>query len=136
MKGRFVLRFSSDLVDRPLTYLLVKRFDIRLNILRGVITPGREGELLIEMEAGDEAIREGLEFLENEGVVVSPIDRRISWKEEDCVHCGACASTCPSGAIVLNRESWLLEFDADLCVACGLCTRTCPLGLFSLDFAL
>ena len=44
---------------------------------------------------------------------------------EDCVGCGACVDTCPSGALELGDEG-LAVVDADNCVDCGACIDTCP----------
>ncbi len=135
MKAKFILNFKPDMVDKPLTYLLIKEYDIKINILRGIITPGKEGRLLIEMIADDDAIEKGLEFLRNENVEVIPLQKKISLREDECVHCGACISVCPSGALEMNRENWMLVFTPEQCVACGLCKSACPLRLFKLDFA-
>lgn len=43
-----------------------------------------------------------------------------------CVLCGACARSCPSGAISLTEDAVLTE--ASLCMRCCACTRACPSG--------
>ena len=47
-------------------------------------------------------------------------------------HCGACASICPSVAILKDEAARKLEFSHVDCVACGLCAGVCPSG--ALDF--
>ena len=44
---------------------------------------------------------------------------------EDCVGCGACVDTCPSGALELGDDG-LAVVDAANCVDCGACIDTCP----------
>lgn len=44
----------------------------------------------------------------------------------DCVLCGECARSCPTGAISLTDD--LVETDTTLCLRCCACIRTCPTG--------
>ncbi len=48
-KRRMVLRFPADSVNEPITYTLIKEYDVIINILNADITHGKEGNLLIEM---------------------------------------------------------------------------------------
>ncbi len=41
-----------------------------------------------------------------------------------CVSCGACADTCPCGAIAEGDGKY--EINADVCVSCGACADQCP----------
>ena len=45
---------------------------------------------------------------------------------DDCVSCGACASTCPVGAIAEGDTKYVV--DADSCIDCGACEEGCPVG--------
>lgn len=46
----------------------------------------------------------------------------------DCVACGACADTCPEGAISIED---IAVIDAGKCVDCGACIDECPAGCIS-----
>lgn len=46
----------------------------------------------------------------------------IGWKEDLCVHCGACSAVCGQSAIKNGRE----DFFEELCVQCGKCVDVCP----------
>ena len=49
----------------------------------------------------------------------------ILYQSEQCTHCGACASVCPTGAARVD-DHHCLHFDRALCTACGLCVEQCP----------
>ncbi len=45
---------------------------------------------------------------------------------DECVSCGACASTCPVEAISAGDSKYVV--DADTCIDCGACEAVCPTG--------
>lgn len=45
---------------------------------------------------------------------------------DECINCGACASTCPTEAIKQGETK--CEVDAATCVDCGACEGACPTG--------
>ncbi len=46
--------------------------------------------------------------------------------KDACISCGACAGTCPVGAI--SEGDGKFEIDATMCVSCGACAGGCPVG--------
>ncbi len=54
----------------------------------------------------------------------------INIKNEDCVGCGACVSTCPFGALVLEDGKAKVT---DACTSCGACVESCPVGAIAAD---
>jgi len=48
---------------------------------------------------------------------------------DDCISCGACAATCPIGAISEGASHY--EIDPDACIDCGACAEGCPIGAIS-----
>ncbi len=134
MKERFILRFPPACSEKPITYYLIKDYDVKVNILRAEITPGKEGRLLIEVEGEEDNLKQGLDYLKNELVSAYPLSREITIKEQECVHCGLCTAVCFSGALEMDRERWELTFNPERCVACELCIKACPLRLINLHF--
>lgn len=46
-----------------------------------------------------------------------------------CLSCGACAGSCPVGAISEGDGQFVI--DADTCISCGSCAGSCPAGAIS-----
>lgn len=124
MTKKYILYFHQKATEKPITYMLVKKYDIRINIISAKIDAGEEGTLVLEMTGDrlDEAIR----FIEEEGVEISEMKEEITLDLERCVHCGACTAVCPTGALSMDRESFEVVLRPDQCVACGVCVRACP----------
>ncbi len=89
-KRRLVLRFPANTIEEPITYNLVKEYDIIVNILNADITHGKEGNLLVEMKGIRSNLDEALVYLESRNVEYSPVVKNILFNSELCVHCGAC----------------------------------------------
>ncbi len=134
VKKRLVLHFPADRVNEPITYVLIKEYDISINILNADITHGKEGNLLIEMRGEATRMDEALEYLKDRKVHISPVVKTILFNDEECIHCGACVSVCFPGALAMKDSNRKLKFSPDHCVACELCIKACPLQLFELNF--
>ena len=46
-----------------------------------------------------------------------------------CISCGACADTCPVGAIGQGADHY--EINAGACLDCGSCADACPMSAIS-----
>jgi len=134
MRKRYILTFPSETIDQPVTYKLIKDYDLEINILKASISAGEEGHLLIGIGGDQEKIRQALLYLESININYSPIEKQITFKSEQCVHCGSCTAVCFSGALIMNKDTWQMEFSPAKCTVCGLCTKACPLQLFDIDF--
>lgn len=134
IKKRFILNFPPDSGDKPFSYHLVKDYDIRINILKAEVYPGKRGSLLLELQGKKENIEQGVEYLRKQNIICESLEKRIHFEEEKCIDCGNCTAVCFAGALTMNRETWKLEFDKSQCVVCELCIPACPLHLFEIDF--
>lgn len=131
MKRKILLTFPSELTDLPITYELIKKYDLMINILKASIGYNTEGTLLIELEGTEDNISAGIKLLTEKGIQVDMYHTRIQWSKEECVHCGACTAVCPSRALSMNPAGWMLEFDEIRCLGCNLCVNSCPLRAIS-----
>jgi ferredoxin len=130
---RFVLTFPPDATGEPITYNLIKKFDIMVNIVRADVSPGKIGHLVMEMTAPAKVLKEGMEYIRQQKVECEPIDKKITCRDELCIHCGACSAVCFAGALTMGRHTAELSFEPEKCVVCELCLTACPLKLFSID---
>lgn len=135
IKKRYVLNFPADSGDKPLSYHLVRDYDIRINILKAEVYPGKRGSLLLELQGKRENIEMGVKYLTEHNVVCEPLEKRIHFQELKCIDCGNCTAVCFAGALTMDRVTWKLQFDKTQCVVCELCIPACPLHLFEIDFS-
>ncbi|MDZ7635645.1 MAG: NIL domain-containing protein [Bacteroidales bacterium] len=130
---RFVLTFPPEATGEPITYNLIRKYNIMVNIVKADVTPGHVGHLVMEMTAPAKVLKEGMEYMRQRNVECVPIDRTITYREDLCIHCGACSAVCFAGALTMNRKTAELSFEPEKCVVCELCLIACPLKLFSID---
>lgn len=130
------MTFPPELSEKPLTYYLVKDYDLAINILKAKITPGEEGKLVIEISHPDsmEKVQAGIEFLKSHGVHVEPVSKEIILNEAECINCGCCTAVCQSGALTMNQPDWKLQFDKDQCIVCEMCVNACPMRVIEVIF--
>jgi Fe-S-cluster-containing dehydrogenase component len=125
-KTKLVLSFPPSAVEEPITYHLIKDYGLKVNILRATIDPHKQGRMVVELTGDNSKLSRGLNYLERTGVVVEPLAQEIKHLEERCTSCTACVPICPTSALDVNRESWIVSYDAEKCVACLSCVDVCP----------
>jgi L-aspartate semialdehyde sulfurtransferase ferredoxin len=133
MKKRYIFKFPPEAVDLPITYTLIKDFDIKVNILNADLSSGKSGKLVMEVEAKNKVLENAITYVEKRNIQCNELKKQLSFKEEECIACGGCTAVCFSEALTLDRNSWLLKFNHEKCVVCGLCVKACPLQLFNLE---
>jgi Fe-S-cluster-containing dehydrogenase component len=133
-KKRVVLTFPHNLVDQPITYHLIKDYDLIINILSARVTPREEGKMVLEIEGEKESLDKGIKYLQKLGVKLQPLARDVKWYEERCTHCTACVPICPTNALILDRKTMKISFDSTKCIACELCLPVCPYHAIEIQF--
>ena len=66
------LTFPQDLIREPVTYNMAREFDLVPNIRRAKVTE-TVGELVLELEGTEENIEQGVRYLQDRGVQVTPV---------------------------------------------------------------
>jgi L-aspartate semialdehyde sulfurtransferase ferredoxin len=122
---KIVIRYSADIVEEPIIYALVKKYDLVFNILKARIFPRREGVIVLELTGTKENFDSGIRFLKEKGLKVESLSKSVSQNLDRCVHCGACTAFCPTGALYFDRENWKVIFDPERCNGCELCVTAC-----------
>jgi L-aspartate semialdehyde sulfurtransferase ferredoxin len=130
---RLILNFPEKIVTKPITYRLVKDYDLQFNILRAEITADVTGKILIEVMGSKNKIEEGIKFLEGEGISILEASRDITVDKEQCMDCGVCTSVCITQALILDKNNYQLIFDKDKCILCGFCKNCCPVNAIKLN---
>ena len=134
MKKKLALTFPKELVSEPITYRLIKDYDIVVNIIKAKITPYEEGRLDLEVSGDRDAINRGINYLVNVGVKVDPLIEEIRWNPERCNHCTVCVPLCPVGAFEVERKERTVSFNREKCIACGVCVQACPYRAIEICF--
>jgi len=124
-KLRVVLRFNEDVVEQPITYHLIADYGVQVNILRASIDPGKQGMMVVALSAKDDQIEKGLAYLDDMGVQVDPLAKEIQHLQDRCTSCTSCVPHCPTDALAVDRETWMVSFDPDKCIVCLSCLDAC-----------
>jgi len=132
-KKKIVLHFPEESIEKPLTYHLVKDFDLVPNILRAQIDEN-EGTLVMDLQGSLEQIDKAIDFLKEQHVSVQEALKDIIVDRDQCVDCGSCTGVCRPGALTMGPNDWRLNFDNEKCVFCELCINACPVRAIKVQF--
>ena len=127
IKRKIVLSFPERIVTKPITYKLVKEFDLEFNIIRAEITPDIEGKMVIELKGDKEQIENAIKYLIDIKVSVQEASKDILIDMDSCVDCGVCTSVCITQALGMDKKTRKLVFNQEKCILCGLCLDCCPI---------
>lgn len=126
MRIKMILKFPKKVTNTPITYDLIKKFDLRINILKADINYKLEGYLVFDIDGNSKKVAEALQYLEDVGVEADLITNTIDINKDTCVECGICTSACSVRALSMNRDDWTLQFTEEKCVGCNRCIDACP----------
>ncbi len=121
-----ILRFPLDKIHNPLVCNLSKRYDLTFNILKATIFPRKEGLIVLELSGTLKNYKNGIKYLEDQGISVKNAAHEINRDNDKCIHCGACTAVCPTEALFIKRPEMEVIFDQTKCSICELCVRACP----------
>lgn len=120
------LRFPANAVEKPIVCHLTKDFGLIFNILNAAILPRKEGVMVLELSGPRKDFKEGVRYLEAQGVQVQNASQEIKRNIRKCTHCGACTAVCPTGALSVKRPDMSIDYDQEKCSICELCIPVCP----------
>lgn len=120
---RILLRFSEELVEQPITSMIILKQKVPVNIITANVN-GKGGEILAEIP--DEALEKTVKAFREKGVVVS-VPKLVEVDSDECFCCGVCVSLCPVEAISIDKDDSVV-FDREKCVGstCSACVDACP----------
>ena len=133
IKRTVVLNFPKSVVKEPITYKLVKDFDLMFNILRAKIKPDERGNLIIQLKGSEENMEKAYEYITSIGVEWNALAKGVKIDEKKCIHCTACTSLCPTKALDVDRKTMKVIFDDEKCIACEICLSVCSYNAISMD---
>jgi len=125
VRKMIVLNFPPRLINEPVTYKLIKDFDLQVNILRATVRPRERGRMVVELRGEKENVERGIEFLEECGVQVDALVQQMRHYPERCIHCSACTAHCPTGALSVDMATREVSFDPGKCILCESCIPAC-----------
>jgi ferredoxin len=132
---RVVLSFSPDSIRKPVTYLLVSNYQLRLNILRAKIMPGEEGRLLLEISGEANSIKDGLNYLASLNVKVEEVKSFYDVFADKCKEHRKCFQVCPAEAVDLKpTDGRRVSIIENNCILCEKCKTVCPENVFEFRF--
>jgi L-aspartate semialdehyde sulfurtransferase ferredoxin len=128
---KYLLTFNPEIAGEPITYRMVKDFDLMINILRAEIDE-HGGRLMLALEGSGPQIQKAVRYLEDSGVNVQELKEFVRKDETRCTNCGMCISICPTSAYQMDQKTWKVLFLNEKCIACGMCIDACPPGAIRL----
>jgi L-aspartate semialdehyde sulfurtransferase ferredoxin len=130
---KIVIRYTPEVVQQPVIYLLSQKHNLVFNILKARIYPRREGVIVLELSGKKEDFDRGLRFLKEMGLKVESLYKSVSQNCDKCVHCGACTGFCPTGALTFEKQTQKVLFDPEKCNGCELCVSACPVRAMEIN---
>jgi ferredoxin len=123
------LKFGQENIRRPVLAETILETGAKIDIELARVD-GSTGEIVISVP--EESCRSIVSVLRKKNVDVTKLGEAITRDEDNCVHCGACVSVCPVGAIAYEHD-WRVTIDKSACVQCGTCINACPVKVIRLS---
>jgi ferredoxin len=130
---KIVIRYTPEVVDKPLVCHLAQVYDLSFNILRARVSQRREGLLVLELTGTKKNFDRGIKYLKESGLKVEPLSKSVTQNVERCVHCGACLAFCSTNALYFDDTTMKILFDPEKCNGCEFCVTACPARAMEID---
>ncbi len=130
---KIVIRYTPEVVQQPVIYLLSQKHNLVFNILKARIFPRREGVIVLELSGQKEDFDRGVLFLKEMGLKVESLSKSVSQNPDVCVDCGSCTGFCPTGALSFEKSTQKVIFDPEKCNGCELCVSACPVRAMEIN---
>jgi formate hydrogenlyase subunit 6/NADH:ubiquinone oxidoreductase subunit I len=134
IKKKLVISFPPRLIQEPVTYHLIRDYNMQVNILRATVRPRERGRMVVELKGEKKDLDRAFEYMENAGLQVDPLVQEMRYYPERCVHCTACTAVCPTDALTIDPQSRELIFEASHCIICESCIPACSYGAIESQF--
>lgn len=70
---KVMLKYPENLIQEPVLFRMVRHYDVMPNIRRARVTD-TVGEIALELEGSAENLEEGIQYLRDQGVLVTPLE--------------------------------------------------------------
>lgn len=70
---KVMLKYPENLIQEPVLFRMVREFDVMPNIRRARVTD-TVGEIALELEGSPDNLERGIQFLQQQGVLVEPLE--------------------------------------------------------------
>ena len=134
IKKKMIFDYPASLVEEPVTYKLVKDYDLSVNILRAKVQPRESGRMVVELKGDPDMMEQAFEYLRDQGMTLNPLVQQMRHIPERCVQCTACTAICPTGALSADPDTRELVFDASKCIMCEACIPVCAYAAVESQF--
>ncbi|NYT01465.1 MAG: 4Fe-4S dicluster domain-containing protein [Methanosarcinales archaeon] len=118
---KLMLHVAPGIVRHPLIASVILETQTLLNIERAKVD-AVSGEIVLDV--APDKCRLVKEAFERRGVDVVLLEIPVIKDDDQCVHCGACVSICPTGTF--KFDDWRVVVDSGKCIQCGACVAGCP----------
>ncbi|MDF1536243.1 MAG: 4Fe-4S binding protein [bacterium] len=132
MEKTIIVRFTKQTWNTPVIHGLSRKADLVFNILEAKVLPRQEAYAIMNLEGTAVEYAKGIEYLKSCNVLIEEVTDTIQRDEDSCVHCGACLTVCPSGALYVDGPERKVALEKDRCIACGNCVDVCTVHCMSL----
>jgi ABC-type methionine transport system ATPase subunit len=85
VKKKLVLSFPPRLIQEPVTYHLIKDYDLQVNIMRATVKPRDRGRMVVELQGEKANLDRALAYMDQQGLQVDPMVQEMRYYPDLCV---------------------------------------------------